>query len=109
MVNEGRDVTFTCSAFGVPAPTISWRRDGAEFSPSSDSRVVLHFKVTTQVDYMGSVYRTTRMLTFTNVTDSDTRSINGMMYQCVAVTTVGGSGRVEESEDVEDFTLFVRG
>jgi len=109
VVNEGQNVTFSCSAFGVPAPTISWRRDGAEFSPSSDSRVVLHSEETTQVDYMGPVYRTTRMLTFTNVTDSDTRSINGMMYQCVAVTTVGGSGRVEESEDVEDFTLFVRG
>ena len=109
VVNEGRDVTFSCSAFGVPAPTISWRRDGAEFSPSSDSRVVLHSEVTTQVDYMGPVYRTTRMLTFTNVTDSDTRNINGMMYQCVAVNTVGGSGSVEESQNVDDFTLFVRG
>ena len=109
MVNEGQNVTFSCRAFGVPAPTISWRRDGAEFSPSSDSHVVLHSKVTTQVDYMGPVYRTTRMLTFTNVTDSDTRNINGMMYQCVAVNTVGDSGSVEESEDVEDFTLFVQG
>ena len=109
MVNEGRDVTFSCSAFGVPAPTISWRRDGAEFSPSSDGRVVLHSEETTQVDYMGPVYRTTRMLTFTNVMDSDTRNINGMMYQCVGVNTVGGSGSVEESEDVADFTLFVQG
>ncbi len=109
MVDEGRNVTFSCSAFGVPAPTISWRRDGAEFSPSSDGRVVLHSEETTQVDYMGPVYRTTRMLTFTNVMDSDTRNIDGMMYQCVAVNTVGGSGSVEESEDVEDFTLFVRG
>ena len=109
VVNEGQNVTFSCSAFGVPAPTISWQRDGVEFSPSSDSRVVLHSEVTTQVDYMGPVYRTTRNLTFTSVTDSDTRNKNGMMYQCVAVNTVGGSGSVEESEDVEDFTLFVRG
>ena len=109
MVNEGQNVTFFCSAFGVPAPVISWQRDGVEFSPSSDSRVVLHSEETTQVDYMGPVYRTTRMLTFTNVMDSDTRNINGMMYQCVAVNTVGGSDSVEESEDVEDFTLFVRG
>ncbi len=109
MVNEGRDVTFSCSAFGVPAPTISWRRDGAEFSPSSDSRVVLRSEETTQVDYMGPVYRTTRILTFTSVTDNDTRNTLGDMYQCVAVNTVGGSGSVEESEDVEDFTLFVRG
>ena len=109
MVDEGRNVTFSCSAFGVPAPTISWRRDGVEFSPSSDSRVVLHSEETTQVDYMGPVYRTTRNLTFINVTDSDTRNINRMMYQCVAVNTVGGSGSVEESEGVEDFTLFVRG
>ena len=43
------------------------------------------------------------------MTDSDARNINGMMYQCVTVNTVGGSGSVEESEDVEDFTLFVRG
>ena len=109
VVNEGQNVTFSCSGFGVPAPTISWRRDGVEFSPSSDSRVVLHSEVTTQVDYMGPVYRTTRMLTFTNVMDSDTRNINGMMYQCVAINTVGGSGSVEEAEDVEDFTLFVQG
>ena len=102
-------MTFSCSAFGVPAPTISWRRDGVEFSPSSDSRVVLHSEVTTQVDYMGPVYRTTRMLTFTNVMDTDTRNINGMMYQCVAVNTVGGSASVKESVDVEDCTLFVQG
>ena len=43
------------------------------------------------------------------MTDSDTRNINGMMYQCVAVNTVGGSDSVEESDDVEDFTLFVQG
>ena len=102
-------MTFSCSGFGVPAPTISWRRDGAEFSPSSDSRVVLHSEETTQVDYMGPVYWTTRMLTFTNLMDTDTRNINGMMYQCVAVNTVGGSGSVEESVDVEDCTLFVQG
>ena len=80
-----------------------------EFSPSTDSRVVLHSEETTQVDYMGPVYWTMRMLAFTNVTDNDTRNINGMMYQCVAVNTVGGSGSVEESEDVDDFTLFVQG
>ena len=107
MVNEGQNVTFSCSAFGVPAPTISWRRDGVEFSPSSDSRVVLHSKETTQVDYMGPVYWTMRMLTFITVMDSDTRNTLGDMYQCVAVNTGGDS--VEESEDVEDFTLFVRG
>ena len=109
VVDEGRNLTFSCSAFGVPAPTISWRGDGAEFSPSSDSRVVLHSEVTTQVDYMGPVYRTTRNLTFTNVMDSDRRNMNGMMYQCVAVNTVGSSDSAEESEDVEGFTLFVRG
>ena len=60
VVNEGQNVTFSCSAFGVPAPTISWQRDGVEFNSSSDSRVVLHSEVTTQVDYMGPVYWTTR-------------------------------------------------
>ena len=107
--NEGQNVTFSCSAFGVPATKISWRRDRAEFNSSSDSRVVLLPEVTTQVDYMGPVYRTTRMLTFTNVMDNDTRNSLGDMYQCVAVNTVGGSGSEEESEDVEDFTLFVQG
>ena len=109
VVNEGQNVTFFCSAFGVPAPTISWRRDGVEFNSFSNSRVVLYSEVPTQVDYMGPVYWTTRMLTFTNVTDSDTRNINESMYQCVAVNTVGDSGSVEESQDVEDSTLFVRG
>ena len=109
VVNEGHNVTFSCSAFGVPAPHLSWRRDGKEFNSSSDSRAVLLPEVTTQVDYMGPVYQTTRMLTFTNVMDSDTRNSPGDMYQCVAVNTVGGSGREEESEDVEDFTLFVQG
>ena len=111
VVNEGWNVTFSCSGFGVPAPTISWQRDGVEFNSSSDRDicVVLHSEVTTQVDYMGPVYRTTRMLTFTNVIDSDTRNTLGDMYQCVVVNTVGDSGSLEESQDVEDFTLFVRG
>ena len=109
MVNEAQNVIFSCSAFGVPAPQISWRRDGDEFNFSSDSRVVLLPEVTTQVDYMGPVYQTTRMLTFTNVMDNDTRNSLGNMYQCVAVNTVGGGGSEEESEDVGDFTLFVRG
>ena len=107
VVNEGQNVTFSCSAFGVPAPTISWQRDGVEFNSSSDRRVVLHSEETTQVDYMGPVYWTTRNLTFTDVMDNDTRNSLGDMYQCVAVNTVGD--RAEESEDVEDFTLFVRG
>ena len=109
IVNEGQNVTFSCSAFGVPAPSLSWRRDGVEFSPSSDSRVVLLPEETSQVDYMGPVYRTTRMLTFTNVMDNNTRNSTGDMYQCVAANTVGGGSSVEESEDVEDFTLFVQG
>ena len=108
IVNEGQNLTFSCSAFGVPAPSLSWRRDGVEFNSSSDSRVVLLLEVTTQVDYVGPVYRTTRMLTFTNVMDNDTRNSTGDMYQCVAVNTVGGGSNVEESEDVEDFTLFVQ-
>ena len=106
VVNEGQNVTFSCSAFGVPAPNISWQRDAVEFSPSSDSRVVLFPEVTTQVDYMGPVYQTTRLLTLNNVMDSDTRNTLGDMYQCVAVNTVGGSRSVE---DVENFTLFVQG
>ena len=109
VVNEGQNVTFSCSAFGVPAPSLSWRRDGVELSPSSDSRVVLLPEVTTQVDYMGPVYRTTRMLTFTNVMDSDTRNTPGDMYQCVAVNTVGSGNNAEETEAVGNFSLFVRG
>ena len=109
IVNEGQNVTFSCSAFGVSSPSLSWRRDGVEFNSSSDSRVVLLPEVTSQVDYMGPVYRTTRMLAFTNVMDSDTRNTPGDMYQCVAANTVGGGSNVEESEDVEDFALFVQG
>ena len=109
LVNEGQNVTFSCSVFGVPAPSLSWRRDGAEISPSSDSRVVLLPEVITQVDYMGPVYRTTRMLTFTNAMDSDTRNIPGDMYQCVAVNTVGGGNNTEEAEDRRNFSLFVQG
>ena len=109
IVNEGQNVTFSCSAFGVPAPSLSWQRDGMEFNSSSDSRVVLLPEVTSLVNYMGPVYRTTRMLTFTNVMDNDTRNSTGYMYQCVAANTVGGGSNVEGSEDVEDFTLFVQG
>ena len=109
VVNEGQNMTFSCSAFGVPAPSLSWRRDGVELSPSSDSRVVLLPEVTTQVDCMGPVYQTTRMLTYTNVMDSDTRNTPGDMYQCVAVNTVGGGNKTEEAEDVGNFSLFVRG
>ena len=108
-MNEGQNVTFCCSAFGVPASSLSWRRDGVELSPSSDSRVVLLPEVTTQVDYMGPVYQTTRMLTFTNVMDNDTRNTPGDMYQCVAVNTVGSGNNTEQAEDVGNFSLFVRG
>ena len=109
VVNEGQNVTFSCSAFGVPAPSLSWRRDGMELSPSSDSRVVLLPEVTTQVDYMGPVYRTTKTLTFTNVMDNDTRNTPGDMYQCVAVNTVGSGNNMVAAEDVRSFSLFVRG
>ena len=109
VVNEGQSVTFSCSAFGVPAPSISWRRDGVELNPSYNSRVVLLPEVTTQVDHMGPVYQTTRMLTFTNVMDSDTRNTLGDLYQCVAVNTVGSGNNTEEAEDVRSFSLFALG
>ena len=109
VVNKGQNVTFSCSAFGVPAPSLSWRRDGVEFSPSSDSRVVLLPEGTTQVDYMGPVYRTTRMLTFTNVMANDTRNTPGDMYQCVVINTVGSGNNAEQAEAVRNFSLFVRG
>ena len=109
VVNEGQNVTFSCSAFGVPAASLSWRRNGLELSPSSDRRVVLLPEVTTQVDYMGPVYRTTRMLTYTNVMDNDTRNTPGDMYQCVAVNTVGSGNDTEEAEGIGYFSLFVQG
>lgn len=28
VVDEGQNVTFTCSAVGLPEPTIEWRREG---------------------------------------------------------------------------------
>lgn len=28
VVEEGQNVTLTCSAFGLPEPTIEWRREG---------------------------------------------------------------------------------
>ena len=109
MVNEGQNVTFSCSAFGVPAPSLSWRKDGMELSPSSDSRVFLLPEVTTQVDYMGPVYRNTRMLTFTNVIGNDTRNTPGDMYHCVAINTVGAGNNTKKAEAVGNFSLFVRG
>ena len=97
--NEGQNVTFSCSAFGVSAPSLSWRRDGVELSLFSDSCVLLLPEVITQMDYMGPVYQTTR-------------NIPGDMYQlCVAINTVGDGNNTEfeEAEDVGHFFLFVQG
>ena len=40
-VNMGDVVTFHCVGTGIPAPSITWFRNGTELSSAADSRVTL--------------------------------------------------------------------
>ena len=97
IVNETFPVTFTCTATGIPPPTIEWRRNSDLILADTDSGG--RFQLTNRTINMtrGVVSVVTRMLTISNTMDTD----NGT-YTCEADDAVGGM-------DQEDFELYVQG
>ena len=78
-VNETVTVTFECSATGIPAPTITWFRNGIELR---NNRTTFNDPIST--DHMRTrdgetVWRVTRTLDLANTADTDSG-----MYMCRA-------------------------
>ena len=94
VVNETERVVFECSAVGIPAPTITWYRDGVEVM---DNRVVIPEPMS--MDYVRmdgqTVVRVTRILQFEDTADADSGT-----YTCNATNNAG--------EDEMEFELVVQ-
>ena len=76
MKERGQNLSFNCTANGIPMPTIVWRKDGQLIIPSSR-------RSTSSKNYPGfrsNITGTTSTLTITDLTGSD----NGT-YSCRAV------------------------
>ena len=98
IVNETFPVTFTCTATGIPPPTIEWSRGNNFILDDIDSGG--RFQLTNGTINMtrGVVSVVIRMLTISNtmVTDNGT-------YTCEANNDALGG------KDQEDFELYVQG
>ena len=96
MVNETFPVTFTCTATGIPPPTIEWMREGEMLTNTSlGSRLTLGDASVT--DTPGNVSEVTRMLTISNAMDDDSEN-----YTCEA------NNDAEGGKDSEEFELLVQ-
>ena len=95
-VNEFQPIAFVCVATGIPAPTISWYRNGVIFNETTNNRISISPPIETQPNDIFSVLRT---LTIDPTRDSDSDT-----YTCVA-----DNGNRRMSNDTLDFELFVRG
>ena len=76
---EGDNVTITCTATGVPVPSITWSR--ADGSNLIDSRYVISDTSSTMVvNFMDSsdTYQVTRNLTIINIVAADVEAV----YTC---------------------------
>ena len=107
ITNEGNSATFRCVAYGIPAPSISWRRLSTNQTLNSvnDSRIVVGDPTVVTVFQSaasGDVEQVERTLTLNNTQDEDSGS-----YECVASNMVGSGG--ETDSDQQEFQLYVRG
>ena len=95
-VNMGEVVTFQCVATGIPAPSITWFRNGTELS---NSRVTIsNLSESSAMDSDGEmILQTTRTLNFTMTEDGDSGS-----YECRA------SNDATPGEDSEPFEVIVQ-
>ena len=77
---EGDNFIFTCTATGVPVPSVTWSR--ADGSSLTDSRYVISDTSSTMV--VNDVYQVTRNLTIMNIVRADM----GAMYGCTVTNVV---------------------
>ena len=90
-VNENSLVSFQCSATGVPAPSITWYRNGAMLSNETDTRILI---LSTSGQLSSDIYKVTVNLTLSNVKRNDSD-----YYSCTATNVVGN--------DTDKFKLTV--
>ena len=95
-VNMGDVVTFQCVATGIPAPSITWFRNGTELS---NSRVTLNdpSERTTTNGAGEMILQTTRTLNLSMTEDGDSGS-----YECRAIN------KATPGEDSESLELIVQ-
>ena len=102
-VNEGMQVTFECTATGIPRPNITWRRenDSSKFNDVQDSRITLGIQTTPMPisTTIGTIFSVSRQLTLSNTTDSDSG-----IYFCQA-----SNGEEDILNTEIPFELFVTG
>ena len=80
ITNETTPVTFQCSSTGIPAPSISWYRNGTALVNSTRISISSPFTAVLALD----LYQVTQTLTITNTADSDSGN-----YSCVGNNTAG--------------------
>ncbi len=99
-VNMGDPVTFQCVATGIPAPSITWFRNGVELNSTVNSRVALNNHSNPQpiIDGMeGMIFEVTRSLTLGMTEDGDSGG-----YYCTA------NNDATPGEDTVAFQLIVQ-
>ena len=77
---EGDNITITCTATGVPVPSVTWSR--ADGSSLTDSRYVI--SDTSSAVMVSDLYQVTRNLTIMNIVRADM----GTMYGCTVANVV---------------------
>ena len=96
-VNMGDPVTFQCVATGIPAPSITWFRNGIELN-STDTCVMFNPPDISSALYgLDIAYETTRTLTFNMSEDGDSGG-----YECRA------SNDAMPGNDSREFQLIVQ-
>ena len=95
-VNLTETATFQCVATGIPAPTITWFRNGTELSSTTDPRVTLNNPsdpVTVPDGAGDNILHVTRTLSLSMSEDGDSGS-----YECRASNDATPGGVRESFE-----------
>ena len=97
-VNETEMVTFRCVATGIPAPSITWLRNGTELN-DTDPRITFNDASPMMLtdDEREVVYMVARTLTLQMTEDGDSGS-----YECFV------SNNATPGEDSSSFELVVQ-
>ena len=86
-VDEGNSLKFECTATGIPAPEITWLRDGVELNSTSDPRInfgIASDPMAISRDDNETVLEVTCTLTLASAVDEDSGS-----YVCMATSIAG--------------------